>query len=130
MEGSGLVTKELEEITRQMRAENAARVDISQTLDAYRMAHLQTSTELRADLDVALEKLSKLESASMQADKLSLRAAVRAEERPATVLGTSTAVMLERPATILGTSTPSMLKPQGEVLLQPQRLMRQPLSPG
>lgn len=64
MENSSMMSKEIEELTRLVRAENTARVDISQTLDAYRMAHLQTSTELRADLDVALEKLSRMESTS------------------------------------------------------------------
>jgi len=85
-EGSGVMAKEMEELTRQVRAENVARVDISQTLDAYRMAHLQTSTELRADVDVALEKLSRLESMG--------QAAARNEERSTLFLGTSVPTML------------------------------------
>jgi DNA repair exonuclease SbcCD ATPase subunit len=58
--------KDLEETTRSLRTEGAARTDLSQTIDAYRVAHLRTSAELRADLDLAMEKLGRLESATMQ----------------------------------------------------------------
>merc|ERR1719199_2047490 len=56
---------------------------------------------------------------SVQVDKLNFQAAARAEERQ---------------ASILGTTTPSMLKPQGSLLLQSQRRTAErdqvPVSPG
>jgi hypothetical protein len=63
MEGSG---KDIDELTRTLRTESAARAELSQTLDAYRVAHLRTSAELRADIDLASEKLSRLESSNLQ----------------------------------------------------------------
>lgn len=86
-ETRGMVSKDVEELTRVVRNENAARVDMSQTLDAYRMAHLQTSTELRADLDVALEKLSRFESMSSQTR-------LRGEDHTNALLGNRTPPLL------------------------------------
>jgi hypothetical protein len=63
MEGGG---KDIDELTRTLRTESAARAELSQTLDAYRVAHLRTSAELRADIDLASEKLSRLESSNLQ----------------------------------------------------------------
>lgn len=63
LEGSG---KDIDELTRTLRTESAARAELSQTLDAYRVAHLRTSAELRADIDLASEKLTRIESSNLQ----------------------------------------------------------------
>merc|ERR1712146_129780 len=57
-----LITKDIQELHARVSGESAARLDLSQSLDAYRNAYLQTTTELRAELDMALEKLARLES--------------------------------------------------------------------
>jgi len=57
-----MTVKDIQELQRLVQGEQSARIDLSQSLDAYRMAHLQTCTELRAELDVALEKLARMES--------------------------------------------------------------------
>merc|ERR1719310_2644841 len=58
------VAKDVQELAAELREERVARLDLGQTLDACRLAHLQTSNELRRDLDVAQEKLLRIESAS------------------------------------------------------------------
>lgn len=63
------LTKDIQELSGRVSAESAARLDLSSSLDAYRSAHLQTTTELRAELDVAREKLARLESSVRSFDR-------------------------------------------------------------
>merc|ERR1719198_2104393 len=48
--------QDIAELTRVVRAESQARIGLSESLDAYRQAYLQTTTELRAELDGIVEK--------------------------------------------------------------------------
>jgi len=57
-----LLTKDIQELSGRVSAESAARLDLTSSLDAYRGAYVQTTTELRAELDVAREKLARLEA--------------------------------------------------------------------
>lgn len=54
--------KEMDEMKRLLQVECDARRDLSSAVDAYRMSHLQTSTDLRGDLDRSLEKFDRVES--------------------------------------------------------------------
>lgn len=57
-----LLTRDIQELSGRVSAESAARLDLTSSLDAYRGAYVQTTTELRAELDVAREKLARLEA--------------------------------------------------------------------
>jgi len=57
-----IVLKDIHDLASRVNAESTARMELTQSLDAYRVAYLQTCTELRAELDAALEKLARLES--------------------------------------------------------------------
>jgi len=57
-----LISKDIQDLHGRVSAESTARLDLSQSLDAYRNAYLQTTTELRQELDVALEKVTRLEA--------------------------------------------------------------------
>jgi len=92
--------KDVEELRRILQVERDARCDLSQALDAYRMSHLQTSTDLRGDLDRALEKFDRVESVLERANRSgALNQAQRGEELKA--LGRD-----ERASGGLGFSTP------------------------
>jgi len=56
-----MLAKDIQDLSRQIGEESSARLQIGQSLDAYRSAYLNTTTELRAELDVALERLARLE---------------------------------------------------------------------
>lgn len=60
--GDAFLSKDIQDLHARVNSESTARLDLSQSLDAYRNAYLQTTTELRAELDMALEKLARLES--------------------------------------------------------------------
>jgi len=62
-----MASKDIEELTRLVREEGAARIGLSTSLNAYREAHQETTNELRADINFAMEKLTRLESQDMQA---------------------------------------------------------------
>lgn len=61
--------KETDEIKRLLQAECEARRDLAQAVDAYRMSHLQTSSDLRGDLDRALEKFDRVETVLERANR-------------------------------------------------------------
>merc|ERR1719156_173749 len=64
-----LISKDIQDLHGRVSAESAARLDLSQSLDAYRNAYLQTTTELRAELDIALEKLNRFESSRRSSER-------------------------------------------------------------
>lgn len=55
------VEVEVEEFRKSLQDESLARRDLSQALDAYRISHLQTSMDLRAEVDRTSEKLDRLQ---------------------------------------------------------------------
>jgi len=57
-----VLIKDIQELSRQVGAERTARTELSQALDSYRVAYLQTCTELRAELDGLLEKFARLDA--------------------------------------------------------------------
>lgn len=57
---------EMKELKRTVEVEMDSRIKMSQAMDAYQLAHLKTCTELRKDIDEALERLEAVDHAHSQ----------------------------------------------------------------
>lgn len=82
------LSKDIVDVNGRVSAETAARLELSQSLDAYRTAYLTTTTELRAELDVALEKLMRLETSRRNLERMG-NASLDAGSGPKSLLGSA-----------------------------------------
>jgi len=54
-------TEELDDLKRDMKVESAARVEVVQSLEAFRTAHLETSSDIRKDIEIVSETCGTLQ---------------------------------------------------------------------
>jgi len=68
----------LQDLMREVRGEGAARAELSQSIDAYRLSQLSSCSRLRAELDLVVERLMRSETTSetVQHHLLQLRNAI------------------------------------------------------
>jgi len=79
-----LANNNVQELTRVVNAERAARIELTQALDTYRYAHLQTCTELRAGISSQNERLNTVEEHDRSMEKIEfqlLEASRKAQDR-------------------------------------------------
>jgi len=62
LRGGAAGPQDVEELKQSVQMESAARRDLGQAVDQYRLSQLQASTDLRADMDRLLERFGKMDS--------------------------------------------------------------------